>query len=188
VGRDDTSIESTPCCEEPDVFPRRSNWQESCLSRLALDCALMYDLLTYRCEALQLGGRWVGLCGPPESEMAYIVVVEHNNDVAEVVCEALRSERHRCFVIRSKAGAERVFRRVRPVSSYSTVSSAGWGRKARSQISQLTQPAPAGNLSMVFQEILSSTGSGRVPVQFLFSNAVHGAEGPIDRPDPPAQK
>jgi hypothetical protein len=46
----------------------------------------------------------------------------------------------------------------------------------------------AGNLSMVFQEILSSTGGGRVPVQFLFSNAVHGAEGPIDRPDPPAQK
>jgi hypothetical protein len=46
----------------------------------------------------------------------------------------------------------------------------------------------AGNLSMVFREILSSTGGGRVPVQFLFSNAVHGAEGPIDRPDPPAQK
>ena len=46
----------------------------------------------------------------------------------------------------------------------------------------------AGNLSMVFQEILSSTGGGRVPVQFLFSNAVHGAEGPIDQPDPPAKK
>lgn len=46
----------------------------------------------------------------------------------------------------------------------------------------------AGNLSLVFQEILSSTGGGRVPVQFLFSNAVHGAEGPIDQPDPPAQK
>ena len=46
----------------------------------------------------------------------------------------------------------------------------------------------AGNLSLVFQEILSSTGGGRVPVQFLFSNAAHGAEGPIDRPDPPAQK
>jgi len=46
----------------------------------------------------------------------------------------------------------------------------------------------AGNLALVFQEILSSTGGGRVPVQFLFSNAVHGAEGPIDQPDPPAQK
>jgi len=46
----------------------------------------------------------------------------------------------------------------------------------------------AGNLSMVFQEILSSTGGGRVPVQFLYSNAAHGAEGPIDQPDPPAKK
>jgi DNA-binding response OmpR family regulator len=50
----------------------------------------------------------------PECEMAYIVVVEDNKDVAEVVCDALRSEGHRCFVIRSKAGAERFFRRVRP--------------------------------------------------------------------------
>ena len=31
--------------------------------------------------------------------MAYIVVVEDNKDVAEVVCEALRAEGHRCFVI-----------------------------------------------------------------------------------------
>jgi DNA-binding response OmpR family regulator len=46
--------------------------------------------------------------------MAYIVLVEDNKDVAEVVCEALRAEGHRCFVIRSKAGAERFFRRVRP--------------------------------------------------------------------------
>jgi hypothetical protein len=45
----------------------------------------------------------------------------------------------------------------------------------------------AGNLSLVFQEILLSVG-GHVPVQFLFSNAVHGAEGPIDQPDPPAKK
>jgi DNA-binding response OmpR family regulator len=46
--------------------------------------------------------------------MAYIVVVEDNKDVAKVVCDALRAEGHRCFVIRSKAGAERSFRRVRP--------------------------------------------------------------------------
>jgi hypothetical protein len=41
----------------------------------------------------------------------------------------------------------------------------------------------AGNLSLVFQEILLSMGGGRVPVQFLYSNAVHGAEGPMDQPD-----
>jgi DNA-binding response OmpR family regulator len=46
--------------------------------------------------------------------MAYIVLVEDNQDVAEVVCDALRAEGHRCFVIRSKAGAERFLRRVRP--------------------------------------------------------------------------
>ena len=40
----------------------------------------------------------------------------------------------------------------------------------------------AGDLSLVFQEILLSMGGGRVPVQFLYSNAVHGAEGPMDQP------
>jgi hypothetical protein len=44
-----------------------------------------------------------------------------------------------------------------------------------------------GHLQRVFQEV-GSTGSKRVPVQFLYSNAVHGAEGPIDEPDPPAQR
>ena len=45
-----------------------------------------------------------------------------------------------------------------------------------------------GHLQRVFQEVQSSTGDERLPVQFLFSNAVHGAEGPIDQPDPPAKK
>jgi hypothetical protein len=45
-----------------------------------------------------------------------------------------------------------------------------------------------GHLQRVFQEVLSSIGARRVPVQFLYSNAVHGAEGPIDEPDPPAQR
>jgi hypothetical protein len=46
--------------------------------------------------------------------MAYIVLVEDNQDVAEVVGDPLRAEGHCCFVIRSKAGAERFLRRVRP--------------------------------------------------------------------------
>jgi len=37
-----------------------------------------------------------------------------------------------------------------------------------------------GHLQRVFQEVLASRT--RVPVQFLYSNAVHGAEGPIDEP------
>jgi len=45
-----------------------------------------------------------------------------------------------------------------------------------------------GHLQRVFQEVVSSTGGRRLPVQFLYSNAVHGAEGPINEPDPPAKK
>jgi len=43
-------------------------------------------------------------------------------------------------------------------------------------------------LQRVFQEVLSSSGNRRLPVQFLYSNEAHGAEGPIDKPDFPAQR
>jgi hypothetical protein len=43
------------------------------------------------------------------------------------------------------------------------------------------------SLSRVFQEVAASNGGGRVPVQFMYSNAVHGAEGPVNTPDSPAQ-
>jgi hypothetical protein len=39
--------------------------------------------------------------------------------------------------------------------------------------------------SKVFQEVALSDGSGIVPVQFLYSNAVHGPEGPRPEPYPP---
>jgi hypothetical protein len=38
-------------------------------------------------------------------------------------------------------------------------------------------------LSQVFEEVLAADGATRVPVQFMYSNRVHGAEGPIDTPD-----
>lgn len=38
------------------------------------------------------------------------------------------------------------------------------------------------NLNQVFKEVKASTSSKRVPVQFMYSNAVHGAEGPISSP------
>ena len=41
-------------------------------------------------------------------------------------------------------------------------------------------------LSQVFQEVLTADATMRVPVQFMYSNRVHGAEGPIDTPDLPA--
>lgn len=42
----------------------------------------------------------------------------------------------------------------------------------------------APSLDLVFQEILNTTGNGRVPVQFMYSNRVHGPEGPTDAADP----
>lgn len=41
------------------------------------------------------------------------------------------------------------------------------------------------HLNLVFQEVLASDGSRRVPVQFMYSNVVHGAEGPVSQPDAP---
>ena len=46
--------------------------------------------------------------------MAYIVLLEDYKEVAEIMCDALRSEGHRCFVIRSRRVAEHFLSRVRP--------------------------------------------------------------------------
>ena len=46
--------------------------------------------------------------------MAYIVLLEDYREVAEIMCDVLRSEGHRCFVIRSRRSAERFLSRVRP--------------------------------------------------------------------------
>jgi PLD-like domain len=43
------------------------------------------------------------------------------------------------------------------------------------------------SLSRVFQEVAATSGGARIPVQFMYSNAAHGAEGPISTPDALAQ-
>ena len=40
-------------------------------------------------------------------------------------------------------------------------------------------------LSSVFREVPLANGSGVVPVQLLWSNAVRGPEGPLAQPHPP---
>ena len=40
------------------------------------------------------------------------------------------------------------------------------------------------NLSLVFQEVALANGSGTVPIQLMYSNAVHGPEGPVSAPRP----
>ena len=42
--------------------------------------------------------------------------------------------------------------------------------------------ATAAALSQVFKEVTVAGSTRRSPIQFMFSNAVHGAEGPIDQP------
>jgi hypothetical protein len=42
--------------------------------------------------------------------------------------------------------------------------------------------ATAKSLELVFKEVLCKPGNKKVPVQFLYSNAVHGAEGQIAKP------
>jgi hypothetical protein len=41
----------------------------------------------------------------------------------------------------------------------------------------------ANPLTLVFQEVALTNGDGTVPIQFQYSNAVHGPEGPTSKPD-----
>jgi hypothetical protein len=54
----------------------------------------------------------------------------------------------------------------------------GWTSRQGQEIGD--QPiAVARPLTLVFREVTSSSGGKRIPVQLLYSNVVHGAEGPI---------
>jgi hypothetical protein len=44
------------------------------------------------------------------------------------------------------------------------------------------QPISANSLDRVFKEVLTLPGPRPTPVQFIYSNAVHGAEGPDEKP------
>src|SRR3954447_23935560 len=44
------------------------------------------------------------------------------------------------------------------------------------------QPISANSLDRVFKEVLTDPGSKPTPVQFMYSNEVHGAEGPDEKP------
>ena len=57
----------------------------------------------------------------------------------------------------------------------------GWNSRTGREVGD--QPIfAATHLNQVFKEVKASTGSKRIPVQFMYSNAVHGAEGPIAKP------
>jgi hypothetical protein len=58
----------------------------------------------------------------------------------------------------------------------------GWMSAQGQEIGDQPIEAASGALSRVFQEVQGTTGGKPIPVQFLYSNAVHGAEGPIQQP------
>jgi hypothetical protein len=60
----------------------------------------------------------------------------------------------------------------------------GWTSKQGEEVGDFPIDETNGNLALVFQEVPLADGTGTVPVQFLYSNAVHGPEGPIPQPHP----
>jgi hypothetical protein len=57
----------------------------------------------------------------------------------------------------------------------------GWTSRSGREVGD--QPIfAATNLNQVFKEVKASSSNKRIPVQFMYSNAVHGAEGPISAP------
>ena len=60
----------------------------------------------------------------------------------------------------------------------------GWMSRSGSEVGDqpIFAAGDAGDLRLVFKEVQDPPRTRRVPVQFLYSNAVHGAEGPIAQP------
>ena len=63
----------------------------------------------------------------------------------------------------------------------------GWISDQGEEIGDYPVSEAGGNLTEVFQEVELTDHSGTVPVQFMYSDAVHGPEGPIANPNPPVK-
>jgi DNA-binding response OmpR family regulator len=57
---------------------------------------------------------FVCVCQAVPHGIPYVLLLEDHQQVADMLREAFRAEGYRCFVLRSKATAERFLRRVRP--------------------------------------------------------------------------
>ena len=58
----------------------------------------------------------------------------------------------------------------------------GWTSRKGEECGDFPVEEAHQRLTLVFQEVTLTTGHGTVPVQFQYSNAVHGPEGPIANP------
>jgi len=63
----------------------------------------------------------------------------------------------------------------------------GWVSDQGEECGDFPVSEAGGDLTKVFQEVELTDNSGTVPVQFMYSDAVHGPEGPIANPNPPIQ-
>ena len=63
----------------------------------------------------------------------------------------------------------------------------GWVSDQGEECGDYPVSEAGGDLTQVFQEVELTDNSGTVPVQFMYSDAVHGPEGPIAKANPPAK-
>ena len=61
----------------------------------------------------------------------------------------------------------------------------GWYSQRGGEIGDIPMSESQGDLSLVMKEVPLTDGSGTVPIQLMWSNAVGGPEGPIAKPHPP---
>jgi hypothetical protein len=76
---------------------------------------------------------------------------------------------------------------IRAGNSPNANSFLGWVSDQGEEVGDYPVSEAGGNLSQVFQEVELADKSGTVPVQFMYSDAVHGPEGPIANPNPPVK-
>ena len=62
----------------------------------------------------------------------------------------------------------------------------GWYSLQGGEIGDIPLEEAGGNLKSIMREVKLAAGSKTVPVQFMWSNAVDGPEGPIARKHPAA--
>ena len=61
----------------------------------------------------------------------------------------------------------------------------GWVSDQGEECGDYPVSEAGGHLTEVFQEVELTDNSGTVPVQFMYSDAAHGPEGPIAQANPP---
>jgi len=74
---------------------------------------------------------------------------------------------------------------IRAGNSPNANSFLGWVSDQGEECGDFPVSEAGGDLAEVFQEVELTDNSGTVPVQFMYSDAVHGPEGPIAEPNAP---